>query len=76
MKPYCIHYSDRREVMPILAQLPKDGYKVLDEHNSWMIIRLPGLAWDAVREMFKGKALVGICEQKEYWTDDDKTPAT
>lgn len=62
-KPFTIHYSDRREILPLLG--PTD--RILNEHNSgWMIVHMPGRNWDDVRKQFEGKAIVAICEQKEY----------
>jgi len=67
-KPFYIHYTDYRKVV---ACLPKNA-KVLHNHPGfWMIVRLPGLTWDAARTLFKDD-LVGICEQKEYVENEEK----
>jgi hypothetical protein len=68
MKPFCVHYSDKREAH---ALLPKDAI-ILREQYGWMIVRIPNMNWDQARRHFGDTALVAICEQKEYWTDDEK----
>ena len=66
-KPFCLHFMDRRK---IINRLPKNATVLNEHHGGWMIVRLPGLTWDAAMALFRDDALVGICEQKEYLNDE------